>query len=136
MGLLRAFNVGNILHVLRNNNIIEKCIVYKCVSFRACKVKLGSFSQISAVFFPVSSVIFLTKEKEVSMSQPNFQWHTVLEYSKLYFCFWISFPFPHVRDYSIISSIIRGSSISFHRNDDLQFKLVSIYKKKKNEARR
>jgi len=83
------------------------------------------------VFFPVSSVIFSTKEKEVSMSQPNFQWHTVLEYSKLYFSFWISFPFPHVRHYGIISSIIRGSSISFHRNDDqLQFKLVSIKKKK------
>lgn len=138
MGLLRVFNVGNILHILRNKKIKQKCIVYKCESFRAYKEKLGSFSQISAVFFfffPVSIMIFLTKENEVSMSQLNFQWYTVLKYSKLYFSFWISFPFPHVRHYGIISSIIRGSNISFHRNDDqLQFKLVSITKKK--EARR
>ena len=51
MGLLRAFNVGNILHILRNKKIKQKCIVYKCESFRAYKEKLGSFSQISAAFF-------------------------------------------------------------------------------------
>ena len=131
MGLLRAFNMGNTLRIVRNNKIIQKCIVHKCVRLGAYKVKLGSFSQISAVFLPVSSVIFSTKEKEVSMSQPNFQRQTVLEKSKLCFSLWISFPFPHVRDYSIISSIIRGSSISLHSNDDqLQFKLVSTYKKK------
>ena len=43
--------MGNIVHILRKNKIIQKRFVYKCVSFRAYKEKLGSFSQISAVLF-------------------------------------------------------------------------------------
>lgn len=49
----------------------------------------------------------------------------MLKYSKLGLFVWISFPFPHVHDYEIISSSIRGSSFSCHMDDnELQFKPV------------
>lgn len=131
MGLLSAFNEGNTLHRLRSNKIIQKFLGYKCMNFSTQKESLDHFFLISLVFSLLSSMIFLTKEKEVSMSWPDFQRYTVLKYSKLYFSFWISFPFPHVCDYEIISSIIKGSTISFHmRDDQLQIKKVSISPKR------
>lgn len=97
--------------------------------FQHLEGKAWVMSQFSFIIFPVNSLIS-TKEREASISWPDFQWHTALEYSKPHFFFWIPFPFPHVYDYGIISSIIRGSRFPFHMNDDeLWFKMVWTFLK-------